>query len=39
MTEHGNFHWNEFVTHDPEGFKTFYTRTVGWAYEAQTQPD
>jgi uncharacterized protein len=39
MTGHGHFHWNEFVTHDPEGFKTFYARTVGWTYEAQTLPD
>ena len=39
MTGHGHFHWTEFVTRDPEGFKTFYARTVGWTYEAQTQPD
>ncbi|MBN8978425.1 MAG: VOC family protein [Rhizobiales bacterium] len=38
MTEHGNFHWNEFVTRDPEGFKAFYAKTVGWTYEAQNQP-
>jgi predicted enzyme related to lactoylglutathione lyase len=39
MTGHGHFHWNEFVTRDPEGFKAFYAQTVGWTYEAQTQPD
>jgi hypothetical protein len=39
MTGHGHFHWTEFVTRDPEGFKTFYARTVGWTYEATTQPD
>ncbi|EAQ36259.1 hypothetical protein NB311A_02104 [Nitrobacter sp. Nb-311A] len=39
MAGHGHFCWNEFVTRDPEGFKSFYAQTVGWTYQAQTQPD
>ena len=39
MTPHGHFNWNEFVTRDPERFKTFYAETLGWTYEAQMQPD
>ncbi len=39
MTPHGHFNWTEFITRDPERFKTFYADTVGWTYEAQLQPD
>lgn len=31
---HGIFHWNELMTRDPEGAKSFYGDTVGWDFEA-----
>ena len=34
MTSHGSFHWNELMTHDVERAKAFYTRTLGWGFEA-----
>lgn len=33
MAEHGHFHWNELMTRDPEGAKTFYGKTIGWDFE------
>jgi predicted enzyme related to lactoylglutathione lyase len=30
--EHGNFCWNERMTRDVEGIKTFYRDTVGWTF-------
>lgn len=34
MWQHGHFYWNELMTRDPEGAKTFYGDTVGWTFEA-----
>ncbi len=33
MTQHGIFHWNELMTRDAEGAKTFYGKSLGWTYE------
>ncbi|HEX5079036.1 MAG TPA: VOC family protein [Geminicoccaceae bacterium] len=33
MSQHGHFHWNELMTRDPEGAKTFYERALGWQFE------
>jgi uncharacterized protein len=33
MWQHGQFHWNELMTRDPEGAKAFYGRTIGWRFE------
>lgn len=30
MVQHGSFFWNELVTPDPDGCKTFYAELVGW---------
>jgi predicted enzyme related to lactoylglutathione lyase len=34
MTQHGHFHWNELMTRDVEGAKSFYGATVGWRFDA-----
>lgn len=34
MTPHGSFHWNELMTHDVERAKAFYTRSIGWSFDA-----
>ena len=39
MTSHGNFHWNELLTRDPEGSKKFYGQTIGWTFDAMPMPD
>ena len=39
MWSHGNFYWNELMTHDPEGAKRFYAETIGWTYDAMPMPD
>jgi predicted enzyme related to lactoylglutathione lyase len=39
MWSHGNFYWNELMTHDPERAKRFYADTIGWTYEAMPMPD
>ena len=39
MWSHGNFYWNELMTHDPERAKRFYAETVGWTYDAMPMPD
>ncbi len=33
MSSHGTFHWNELMTNDVEGAKTFYANTLGWTYD------
>jgi len=33
MTPHGNFHWNELMTHDVNRAKAFYARTLGWSFD------
>jgi uncharacterized protein len=30
---HGHFYWNELMTHDVEGTKVFYTKTLGWTFD------
>ena len=39
MWSHGNFYWNELMTHDPERAKRFYAETIGWTYDAMPMPD
>ncbi len=39
MFEHGQFYWNELMTHDVEKAKAFYTRTLGWSYENMPMPE
>ena len=34
MWSHGNFYWNELMTHDVEQAKTFYGSVVGWTFDA-----
>jgi uncharacterized protein len=36
---HGTFFWNELMTRDVEGAKTFYAGTLGWSYDAMPMPD
>jgi uncharacterized protein len=36
---HGNFVWNELVTHDVEKAKAFYAATMGWTFDAMPGPD
>jgi predicted enzyme related to lactoylglutathione lyase len=31
---HGTFCWNELMTHDVEKAKAFYSKVVGWAFDA-----
>src|SRR5262249_37347906 len=31
---HGTFCWNELMTHDAEKAKAFYSKVVGWAFDA-----
>lgn len=33
MTQHGHFYWNELMTRDVEGAKSFYGGTVGWQFD------
>jgi predicted enzyme related to lactoylglutathione lyase len=30
---HGHFYWNELMTRDVEGAKSFYGTTVGWQFD------
>ena len=30
---HGEFHWNELMTHDVERAKQFYQAAMGWEFE------
>ena len=39
MSEHGQFHWNELMTHDVEKAKRFYAETMGWTYDAMPIPE
>ena len=39
MASHGTFHWNERLTRDAEGIKTFYRDTIGWTFDAMPTPD
>ena len=39
MSEHGQFHWNELMTHDVEKAKKFYAETMGWTYDAMPIPE
>ncbi len=36
---HGNFCWNELVTHDVEHAKAFYRDTIGWSFEPMSMAD
>lgn len=36
---HGQFIWNELVTHDVAKAKKFYAETIGWTYDAMPMPD
>ena len=36
---HGHFHWNELMTRDPEGAKSFYSQTIGWTFNDMPMPD
>jgi predicted enzyme related to lactoylglutathione lyase len=36
---HGQFHWNELMTHDAEGAKRFYRDTIGWSFDAMPMAD
>lgn len=33
MTAHGQFHWNELMTHDVEQAKELYAECVGWSFD------
>ena len=33
MSEHGTFHWNELMTNDVDGAKTFYAAALGWTFD------
>jgi hypothetical protein len=35
---HGNFCWNELMTHDVERAKRFYSDTIGWSYDPFPMP-
>ena len=39
MALHGTFHWNERLTRDAEGIKTFYQDTIGWTFDSMPTPD
>lgn len=39
MSDHGTFHWNELVTTDPGGAKTFYAAITGWTFSEMPMPD
>ncbi len=36
---HGEFYWNELMTHDVEKAKAFFTETVGWSFEGMAMPE
>lgn len=37
-SSHGGFCWNELMTHNVEGAKTFYKDVVGWSFEPMPMP-
>jgi uncharacterized protein len=39
MWAHGQFHWNELMTRDPEKAKAFYSRSIGWEFEPMPMTD
>jgi predicted enzyme related to lactoylglutathione lyase len=39
MTEHGSFHWNELNTRDPNAACDFYSKALGWTFDAMPMPD
>ncbi len=39
MKQHGAFSWNELMTTDVDGAKTFYGKLFGWALEELEGPD
>jgi uncharacterized protein len=38
-SQHGHFYWNEFLARDVERAKTFYSETIGWAFDSMPMPD
>jgi predicted enzyme related to lactoylglutathione lyase len=36
---HGQFHWNELMTHDVARAKRFYQDTIGWSFDSMPMPD
>jgi uncharacterized protein len=36
---HGQFHWNELMTHDVERAKRFYSDTIGWSFDSMPMSD
>lgn len=36
---HGEFYWNELMTHDVEASKAFHAATIGWTFEGMPMPD
>jgi predicted enzyme related to lactoylglutathione lyase len=34
MWQHGHFYWNELMTRDVAGAKTFYGELLGWQFDA-----
>jgi predicted enzyme related to lactoylglutathione lyase len=39
MGAHGNFCWNELVTHDADRAKKFYAETIGWSFDPMPTDD
>lgn len=39
MIPHGHFHWNELMTRDVEGAKSFYAQALGWTFDSMPMPD
>ena len=39
MWQHGHFYWNELMTRDPEGAKSFYGEMLGWTFEGMDMGD
>jgi predicted enzyme related to lactoylglutathione lyase len=39
MWTHGNFYWNDLMSHDVEKAKAFYAQTIGWTFEKMPMPD
>ena len=39
MGSHGNFCWNELMTHDVARAKKFYGETIGWTFDPMPMED
>ena len=39
MWSHGNFYWNELMTRDAEKAKAFYSKSIGWTFDAMPMPN